>query len=326
MKTLNRLFATVMGATSIALVASFPTVNVQAAAPMISAQPAAFYTIKVGAFEVTAVYDGGGPLSPTLLHEDAQRVLTMLESNYLPTDNIQGSIAGFVVNTGSKLILIDTGTGGQGTKTGKFMKNFRAAGYQPEQVDEILLTHLHHDHVGGIVGPDGQALFPNAVIRLAQSESDYWLSPSNAQRALDGEKDDFEVARKAAKPYEDSGRWSPFQAGKLIDPGIQALALPGHTPGHTGYQLTSNGHTLFIWGDVVNFAVVQLPRPSISVDFDNNPVQAAKTRAALLRRLSQEGALVAGPHMPFPGFGHLRVQAQGYAWIPVTYSDAIVQP
>jgi glyoxylase-like metal-dependent hydrolase (beta-lactamase superfamily II) len=320
--------ATFLSATAIALMTTLLPLNVEAAAPMRTAQPAGYYTIKVGDFDVTAIYDGGGLASTELLRADAKRVRAMLARNHMDLEKIRGSISGFAVNTGSKLILIDTGTGGLqgGSNNGKFLANFTASGYQPEQVDEVLLTHLHHDHVGGIIKQDGTAVFPHAIIRMAQADSDFWLSESNAKLATSGNKEDFDVARKAAKPYLQDGRWRPFQQAETIEAGIQAIALPGHTPGHTGYQLTSNGQTLFIWGDVVNFAAVQLPSPDISVDFDQDPAQAATTRIALLRRLSKEGVLIAGPHIQFPGFGRLRKQEHGYAWLPIAYSDSVVQP
>jgi len=147
------------------------------------------------------------------------------------------------------LARIDTGAGiFFGPTVGKLLNNLEASGYRPEQVDEVYITHMHLDHIGGLI-KDGKRVFPNAVVRAAQQEADYWLSKAHREAAPEGAKGDFDAAIKALQPYVSAGKFKPFDGDANLVPGIRAVAAPGHTPGHTVYLAESKGQTLVLWGD-----------------------------------------------------------------------------
>jgi glyoxylase-like metal-dependent hydrolase (beta-lactamase superfamily II) len=301
------------------LLVQFPA---SAAAPIHDTQVAGYHRVKLGDFEITALYDGGITFSADWIKTDLPTLQPLAANSLQDAEHIPGSVSGFIVNTGAQLILVDTGTGGVwgGTTMGFLLSNLRKAGYRPEQVDLILITHLHADHVGGIITPQGKALFPNAVVRMGQADSDFWLSDEARAKAPEGGRDFFDVARKAAKPYIAAGRWSPFTGTDELAPGVRPVPIAGHTPGHHGYEFTSKGQTLLVWGDMVHVASVQMPRPDIGVVFDGDGPTAIATRAAVLTRLADGKTLIAGAHLPFPALGHLRKDGNGYAWIPVQFS------
>jgi glyoxylase-like metal-dependent hydrolase (beta-lactamase superfamily II) len=295
----------------------------KASADFQTAPNAGFYRIKVGDFEVTALYDGGGPgaFTPDMFHGNQKEIVSLLKEAHIDPKNIIGSDTSFLINTGEKLILVDAGTGGHwgGPALGKLLSNLRAIGYRPEQVDLVLLTHLHVDHAGGITTLDGQRVFPNAEIRAAREEGDFWLSEEIAKTAHKEAQEFFDDARKVMAPYVAAGKWRPFEGAVELATGVKALPIHGHTPGHTGYEFTSNGQTLLVWGDVVHLMPVQFPRPEISVVYDVDGPAAVKARLPLLQILAAKGTLIAGAHMPFPGFGWVRKAQDGYSWEPVSY-------
>jgi len=291
-----------------------------AAAPQVKTQGPGFYRMMLGRFEITVLSDGTHPfpvdtvmtgttpaaIAAGLAREDLHRPL-------------QGSINAFLINTGDKLVLIDSGAGAlYGACCGKLAANLRAAGYDPAQVDEVLLTHLHKDHVGGIA-PGGVAAFPNAVVRAARPEAGYWLAPGAESTAPALLSSFFGSARDAVQPYAAAGRFQPFDGAQELVPGIRAVAEPGHTPGHTGYLVESEGKRLLVWGDVVHVAPLQLRDTRVSVLYDNGGAAAARTRRALLERAAREHLWIAAAHVAFPGLGHVRREGGRYAWIPANY-------
>lgn len=198
--------------------------------------------------------------------------------------------------------------------------NLRAAGYRPAQVDTILITHAHVDHVGGLVSRDGKALFPRAVVRMAQADSDFWLSEKNAAAAPPDVRVFSEVARKSAAPYLKSGPWQPLRPGESIDAAVTVVPLTGHTPGHVGYRFDSDGQQLLVWGDTVHAASVQMALPATTFEFDIDPAAAVAMRASLFSTLAASCALVAGAHMPFPGIGRVRAADGTYRWAQAPYA------
>jgi glyoxylase-like metal-dependent hydrolase (beta-lactamase superfamily II) len=256
-----------------------------------------------------------------MFHGNQKEIVSLLKKAYVDPKGIVGSDTSFLVNTGEKLILVDAGTGGHwgGPALGKLLSNLRAIGYRPEEVDLVLLTHLHVDHAGGITTLDDQRVFPNAEIRGAKEDGDFWLSEEIAKKAPKEAREFFDAARKVMAPYIAAGKWHPFEGAVELAPGVKALPIHGHTPGHTGYQFTSKGQTLLVWGDVVHLMPVQFPRPEISVVYDVDARAAVKARMPLLRTLAAKGTVIAGAHMPFPGFGRVRKVQAGYSWEPVSY-------
>ena len=204
---------------------------------------------------------------------------------------------------------------------GRLVANLRASGYSPDQVDVVLITHLHADHVGGIYGADGSRVFRNAEIRMAKADSDFWLSTDIASKAPPDAQVFFQVARDAAAPYVAAGKWRPFEGTDPIVPGVRPYPIVGHTPGHMGYEVTSKGQSLLVWGDVVHIMAVQMARPGVGIEFDIDGPTAIKAREKLFAKLSASKTLVAGAHMPFPSLGYLRREGSGYAWVPVVFKD-----
>ncbi len=294
----------------------------QAAAPFAKEQAPGFYRVMVGDFEVTALSDGTVALPvDKLLHAPAAQTRKALARSYLSAP-LETSVNGYLVNTGEKLVLIDAGAGGLfGPTLGKLAGSLRAAGYQPEQVDEVYITHLHPDHVGGLAA-DGKAVFPNAVVRADQHDADFWLNSANLEKAAAEEKGFFEGAMASLKPYVSAGRFKPFEGNTELVPGVRALASHGHTPGHTVYAIESKGQKMLFWGDLMHVAAVQFDKPAVTIAFDTDAKAAAAQRKKAYADAAKQGYLVSAAHLSFPGIGRLRSQGQGYVWLPVNYQPA----
>jgi glyoxylase-like metal-dependent hydrolase (beta-lactamase superfamily II) len=295
----------------------------QAGAPKAGFQAPGFFRMALGDFEVTSLKDGSFPIPPSYMKADADYLASLIAADF-PSDppNFNGTVSGFLVNTGKQLILVDTGTGSFGNfpVSGRLLANLRAAGYTPEQVDLVLITHMHFDHVGGLVTKDGRRVFPNAVVRLAQSESDFWLSKDEAAKAPEQMRAFFEYARMAAAPYQAAGRWKPFPTEDELAPGVRPKLLFGHTPGHTGYEFSSKGQKLLQWGDTLHVATVQFEHPDIGLAFDLDGQMAIDQRLHLMDELSAAGTIVAAPHLAFPALGRVLRKEGVYAWVPVRYT------
>jgi len=293
---------------------AFALVPAQAAAPMQKTQAPGWYRLMVGDMEVTALSDGVlsfrvhdllTHIAPAALDADLARAFLK--------EPVDFSINAFLINTGSKLVLIDTGVGtGMGPKGGRLLSNLQAAGYRPEQVDDIYITHMHGDHIGNLTS-SGQANFTHADVHCAQAEADYWLSEAQMQKAPADKRDGFKAAMAAFKPYIDSKHFKPFRGNVELLPGIQAIAAPGHTPGHTVYQVTSRGETLILWGDLMHVGAAQFPDPTVAIKFDTDSKAAVAERQRIFLEAAAHRALVAGAHIPFPGIGHLRAEAPAVA-------------
>ena len=265
-----------------------------------------FYRLKVGDLEVTALFDGPGVFNANWLNGQKTKdgVLKALQDDPHLLDVAD---AGYLVNTGKQLILVDAGSGTWfgGGKFGHLVANLRSAGYTPEEVDIVLITHLHSDHIGGLTTQDGKIVFPNADIYVAKADNDFWLSPEIAAKAPKETQEFFQSAQGIAPPYIKAGKWHTFTGSDQIIDGMQIVPLHGHTPGHTGYEFSSQGKKILFWGDVIHVQRLQLPDPKVTVVFDVDPTAAAVTRDQLLRKLASEDVLIAGPHMIFPGLGRL---------------------
>ena len=234
---------------------------------------------------------------------------------------LQTGVNAFLINTGSRLVLVDTGAAKLfGPTLGQVAANLKASGYEPSQVDAVLITHLHGDHMGGLIDGEGKPSFPNADVFVAKADADFWLSTSIADKAPDSAKGFFKMARDVAAPLIAAGKWKTFAAGDELLPSIKAVATPGHTPGHTAFELDSNGQRLLLWGDLVHNAAVQFARPGITIEFDIDQKMAAATRQKIFRQATSDKRLVAGAHLPFPGLGHVRAETKSaYTWIPLDF-------
>jgi glyoxylase-like metal-dependent hydrolase (beta-lactamase superfamily II) len=245
--------------------------------PMVKTQAPGFYRLMVGAFEVTALSDGTAKLTvtPFLTHISAAEVKRELARAYL-RDPVEMSINAFLINTGAKLVLIDTGAG-------------------------------------------GVAAFPHAIVRASRLEAGYWLNPDNLSTASADTREGMQMAFAALNPYTQGGRFSTFEDGATLVPGIRAIASHGHTPGHTSYLIESNAERMLVLGDLVHVGAVQFSHPAVAVKSDKDEAAAVRQRQRIFRA-AQGGYWIAAAHVSFPGIGHLRAEGGGYVWIPAAYS------
>jgi glyoxylase-like metal-dependent hydrolase (beta-lactamase superfamily II) len=296
------------------------TAAAHAAPPMVKAQPG-YYRMMLGDFEITAISDGSValPVDKLLTNTTPAKVSKALAREHLKSP-LDTSVNGYLVNTGDKLVLIDTGAGKLfGPTLGKFTASLRAAGYQPEQIDEIYITHMHADHVGGLMDGDKLA-FPNAVVRADKHDADFWLSQANMDKAPEDSKGFFKGAMSSLNPYVAAGRFKPFEGDTELVPGVKAVATHGHTPGHSIYAIESKGRKLVLWGDLMHVAAVQFPAPATTIKFDTDSKAAAAQRVKAYADAAKHGYIVGSAHLSFPGLGRLRAEGKGYAWIPVNYA------
>jgi len=292
-----------------------------AAAPQQKTQAPGYYRMMLGDFEITALSDGTFDLKPgELLTNTTQAQVSALLDRSFEGDAVPTSVNAYLVNTGEKLVLVDTGAAKLfGPTLGNLLANIAASGYKPEQVDAVLITHMHPDHVGGLMN-EGKLAFPNATVHADQHDADFWLAQANLDKAPADAKGFFQGAMASLNPYVSGGKMKPFNGNTTLFPGIRAVAAPGHTPGHTVYSIESKGSKLVLWGDLMHVAAVQFPEPQITIAFDTDSKAAAEQRAKAYADAAQGRYLVAGAHLPFPGIGHIRADGKGYAWVPVDYN------
>lgn len=289
------------------------------AAPDQGAQVAGYYRTKVGSFQVTALLDGGTEFSDDLFTSvgaKAEDLAAAKSRNFLDTSKgFPAYVNGFLVNTGTKLVLIDAGAGTMmGESAGKLERNLAAAGVMPDRIDEVILTHAHPDHAGGLLDAGGMRVFKNATIRISADDLDFWYD-ADAKARLSQKAQMFDLAQKLLGPYRDAGQIKTFRGGEDIKNGITAIALPGHTPGHSGFRISDGKEQLIVWGDIVHLPAVQFSDPAQSIGFDIDPDQARATRRKIFDEVSHDRIRVAGMHLCFPAIGHLAKAGEGYDFV-----------
>jgi glyoxylase-like metal-dependent hydrolase (beta-lactamase superfamily II) len=293
-----------------------------AAAPLVKTQAPGFYRMMLGDFEVTALFDGTIDLEvKKLLTNTTQAQVGKLLDRSFKKDLVPTSVNSYLVNTGSKLVLIDTGAGTLfGPTLGNLRNNLLAAGYKPEQVDDVFITHMHGDHVGGLI-VDGKLAFPNATIHAGQEDADFWLSKANLEKATPEMKGFFQGAQSSLNPYVEAGKFQPLKGDADLVPGIKAVPAHGHTPGHNTYVIESKGQKLVLWGDLMHVASVQFVQPQVTISFDVDSKTAAAERKKAYADAAKGRYLVGSAHLPFPGLGRVRAEGSGYVWVPVDYQQ-----
>lgn len=294
---------------------------VAAAAPMVKTPAPGFYRMMLGDFEVTALSDGtiDLPADQILTNTTPAEIRSALARSFEATP-VETSVNAYLVNTGTKLVLIDTGASALfGPTLGNLVTNLQKAGYQPEQVDEIYLTHMHGDHAGGLM-VNGKMTFPHALVRADAREAGYWLSDANLQQASGDVKESMQAASDCLSPYVKAGRFASFDGDSELVPGIRSVAAYGHTPGHTAYAIESKGQRLVVWGDLMHVAALQFANPAVTIAFDTDAAAATRSRQRIFADAAAKGYLVAGAHLSFPGIGHLRAEGGGYVFVPVDYT------
>lgn len=227
-------------------------------------------------------------------------------------------INAFLINTGEALILINTGAGD--LDGGLLVSNLKASGYAPEQVGAIYLTHLHRDHVGGLM-LGGKAVFPNAIVYASKRDADFWLNNANRPKTSALLQPMFDGAQSVLAPYIAAGRFKTFDDEAALSPGIRPLFSPGHSPGHCDFLVEDQGQTLLIWGDTVHVQPVQFPDPDVGIEYDLDVKQAVASRKLALAQAARKNYWIAGAHISFPGLGHVRADGTGrFTWIPANYT------
>lgn len=294
--------------------------DVHGATPQLKTQAPGFYRMMVGDFEITALSDGVFDLKTDelLTNIAPARRRELLERSF-HHDALPTSVNAYLINTGDRLVLVDTGAAQRfGPTLGRLPANLIASGYRPEQVDTILITHMHPDHIGGLVA-QGKAVFPNATVLVDRRDAECWLSATALAKASEDRRSFFEGAAASIAPYASASKLRLFEAPVDILPGIHAIPAPGHTPGHTLYSVESNGQRLVLWGDLTEVASIQFSDPTVTIAFDSDGAEASRQRTKAYADAADHRDLVGAAHLPFPGLGHVRREGAGYAWVPIDY-------
>lgn len=302
-----RLTLTAVSAVALTMAACSPpaekAAETSATAP--AAAPAATdaFAFKIGALDAYALKDGSLSVPNNgevlAIGEPKADVDALLTANGLPTDTLGLSIQPLLVKMGDRVVLFDTGAGGQMGTEGKLLTSLTAAGVQPGQVTDILISHAHGDHVGGLVNGQGQLVFANATIRMTANEWDA-LKADPTMAAL----------VTAITP-----KVQTFAAGAEVLPGVKAVDIQGHTPGHTGYQIASGTEGLLYIGDTMHHSVISVQRPNWTIQFDGRADVAEASRRALLERAASENLRLYAVHFPYPGLGRIERRADDFVWV-----------
>lgn len=311
------------GAAAAAAYAGVPggSPTAQAKAPFSKTQAPAFYRFNHGKMQMTVVSDGPLPLgdpSGAFLGASKEELSQLLTDNFLPTTNAVLDQNVLVVNAGDRLLMIDTGMGTStmfGPTTGKLLTNLKAAGIDPADIDGILATHAHSDHIWGIMNDNGQPNFPNAQIYISQADFDFWTDESKLSMTEPAYMKPFvEGARKHLLPNRD--RIVFFKDGEEFLPGITAISAPGHTVGHTVFMITSDGKPLAAIGDLTHHQVLLVERPRLEFAYDTDPKQSADTRVRILDMLATDRIPLLAYHFAWPGYGYVSKRGDGFRYHP----------
>lgn len=298
---------------------AYPT---PAAAQQVVLQGADVYRLRIGTVPVFALSDGSVPMNlhQLLQHTTPAEIDALLKLNF-QSNPAEASINAYLVQLPGKLVLIDTGSGelfGPGAGGG-LLASLERAGFKPEQITDILITHVHSDHAGGLV-KGGQRVFENATVHVGKPDLDFFFD-ATAQQRTGYDQQFFDVAATTLKPYLDAGQVSPISADGEVVPGIFATLHPGHTPGSAFFTLSDGGEELVFVGDIVHSAAVQFPDTAVTIAYDLDAEGAARVRADAFDEFARNGTLIAVPHTAFPGVGHVRRNTVGYDWVALNYTN-----
>ncbi len=264
----------------------------------------------IGDIEIIAVTDG-------LLPTDSDKAIGLDSAEcerlcgHRHGETFQISVNEYVVRTGDKTLLIDAGAGTRSYPgVGLLPDNLRRIGIAPETIDAVLLTHLHSDHMHGLVNAEGAAIYPNAELVLHEDEANFWIdkAPTGNPRV----DRNLPLVERNTRPYRERLRTVRAQE---VYPGVSAHLSTGHTPGHTTWRVSSGREQAIMWGDTIHFEAIQIPRPDIAVAYDMDPDAAADARRLIFEMCVEEGLLIMGAHVSFPGFGRLERRGLGFALV-----------
>jgi glyoxylase-like metal-dependent hydrolase (beta-lactamase superfamily II) len=295
--------------------------HASAPAALAADQVPGYYRFTAGGLTVTAIYDGyfGRPLEGFVRDVNVADVAAQAESEALPGDQYVSYYTTLVVELGDRLVLIDTGNGdARPPTTGFWMQNFNAAGYKAADVDAVVISHFHSDHINGLrYKATGAATFPNATIYVPRPEYDFWMSDEVKNRMPEGMRPMFDGVKRVFGPFGDSV--VKFEPGDEVLPGIASIPAYGHTVGHTVFRIGSGDGALLYLADIMANPLIFAPHPSWGIVFETDSKTAEATRRELLDAAARDGTLVAFAHAPFPAVGHIVARDGGYHWVPAIY-------
>jgi glyoxylase-like metal-dependent hydrolase (beta-lactamase superfamily II) len=292
---------------------------------MQNAQAPAFYRFKVGAFEATVISDGplslGAPQDGIFEGVSKADLTKVLNDNYLQSDAMEMDQNTLLINTGDKLVLFDTGDGGSkmfGPKSGRQLANLKAAGIDPKDIDAVILTHAHPDHCWGLIAA-GAPVFPNAQIYMSQADFDFWTDEQKLK--IDAMKGFIEGTRAQLLPNRNRIVW--IKDGQEVVPGIQAMAAPGHTVGHTVFVITSQGKTLLNSGDIAHHHLVSTRMPRAAFTYDTDGAQGVASRIKVFDMLASQRMPLVSYHFPWPGLGYIGRDGDAYRYFPASMQTVL---
>ncbi len=319
------------GAAALATTPLLPTISAKAAAPVADKQAPSFYRYKVGDAQVNVISDGVNNFAlPETLVLNAKKddVNAALEKAYMPKDKMSVYFAPLVINTGGKLVVVDTGNGpgayaSSKGNVGQFATNMAAAGYDPKAVDIVVISHFNGDHINGLLTADNVLAFPNAEVLVPAAEWKYFMDDGEmGKQTTDRMKGVFANARRVF----DAGlkkKVTPYEPGKDVAPGLQSVAAYGHTPGHNSFVLSSGSDKVFIQSDITNLPALFVANPGWHLMFDQDPAMAEATRRKVYDMLVADKMRVQGFHYPFPANGYVEKDGNGYRLVPAPWNPVI---
>jgi glyoxylase-like metal-dependent hydrolase (beta-lactamase superfamily II) len=319
------------GAAALAASPLLPNSTAKAAAPLADKQAPSFYRYKVGEAQVNVISDGVNtfPLGDSfVLNVKKDEVSAALDKAFLPKDRMSVHFSPLVINTGGKLVVIDTGNGpgafaSSKGNVGQFASNLTAAGFDPKNVDVVVISHFHGDHINGLLTADNTLAFPNAEVLVPATEWKYFMDDGEMSRqTIDRMKGVFANARRVFEAGLKK-KVTPYEMGKDVAPRVQAVASFGHTPGHTSFILSSGSDKVFIQSDVTNHPSLFVANPGWHLMFDQDPAMAEATRRKIYDMLVADRMRVQGFHYPFPANGYVEKDGNGYRLVPAPWSPVI---
>jgi glyoxylase-like metal-dependent hydrolase (beta-lactamase superfamily II) len=276
-----------------------------------------FYDRRVGDVTITTLLDGYIPLGlDAMVGIDAATAAADLTAAYLPPAGpVPTPINAYLIRSGDQTTLIDAGAAGAfGPTTGRLAATLEAMGVAPASINRIVLTHMHADHIAGLMAGEAAA-FPNASVHVSQTDLAFWTDETIAASAPESAQIFFTLARTVAAAYGE--RVMPFDGDNVdLGGGLTSIAMPGHTPGHTGFRLSSGTDQLIIWGDIAHMRALQFARPDVGISFDTDGALAIQTRKRIMAMMAADKIAVTGSHLPFPAAGHVEVKGDAFAWVP----------
>lgn len=319
--TRRRLFASAAAAGAASALTPLAAGQVFAAAP--AGKGTGVYRYKVGDAEIIQLMDGARTFpmpDKFVVNVSKDEAIKAAAAAYMPDGKVTIPFSPMIVNTGGKLVAIDTGNGlgafaGSKGAVGQARGNMEAAGIDPNKIDIVLISHFHGDHIGGLKNADGSPAFPNAEIKVPAAENAFWSDEANASKANGFNKTQFPNVKKMMAGL----KVSTFEPNKEVAPGITSVATPGHTPGHTSFVVASGAKKILVQIDVTNIPSMFLQHPDWHAVFDNDGDLAAATRHKIYDMAAAEKMIVVGYHFPYPCVGHVEKDGMGYRLVPVAW-------